>query len=193
MPKKTYTHIIATIGPSCADEEKISALMDAGVDAFRFNFSHGTHKEHKERYNLVRKLSKQKGRHIAVVADLQGPKLRVGDFKESKVELKEGQHFVLDMKNELGNDKRVTLPHKEIFAAIKPGDELLVNDGNIVLSIESKTDTSADTIVKVGGTLSSRKGVNLPNTKLPISAITEKDRKDLDTENILWRLQSQLR
>ena len=180
MPKKTYTHVIATIGPSCADEEKISALMDAGVDAFRFNFSHGTHKEHKERYNLVRKLSKQKGRHIAVVADLQGPKLRVGDFKESKVELKEGQHFVLDMKNELGNDKRVTLPHKEIFAAIKPGDELLVNDGNIVLSIESKTDTSADTIVKVGGTLSSRKGVNLPNTKLPISAITEKDRKDLE-------------
>lgn len=179
MPRKTCTHILATIGPSSASEEKISALIDAGADAFRFNFSHGTHKEHKQRLNIVRKLSKQKGLHIAVVADMQGPKLRVGEFKDGKVLLREGQQFVLDMKNELGTKDRVTLPHKEIFAAIKAGDELLLNDGNIVLEIISKTSNSAVTKVKVGGELSSHKGVNLPNIKLPISAITEKDREDL--------------
>lgn len=179
MPRKTYTHILATLGPSSETEEKISALIDAGADAFRFNFSHGTHKQHKERFTIVRKLAKQKSLHIAIVADLQGPKLRVADFKKDKVLLKEGQKFVLDMKKELGDENRVCLPHKEIFAAIKVGDELLLNDGNIVLEILKKTSNSAVTLVKVGGELSSHKGVNLPNIKLPISAITEKDREDL--------------
>ena len=179
MPKNTCTRILATIGPATATDEKIAELIDAGVDAFRFNFSHGTHKEHKQRLSVVRKLAKQKGRYIAVVADMQGPKLRVGEFKDKKVVLEEGQQFVLDMKNELGTKERVTLPHKEIFAAIKVGDELLLNDGNIVLKIKSKTATSAITTVKVGGELSSHKGVNLPNIKLPISAITEKDKEDL--------------
>lgn len=179
MPRKTYTHILATLGPSSEDEEKISALIDAGADAFRFNFSHGTHKEHKERFAIVRKLAKQKSLNIAIVADLQGPKLRVAEFKKDKVLLKEGQKFVLDMRQELGDETRVCLPHKEIFAAIKVGDELLLNDGNIVLEILKKTSNSAVTLVKVGGELSSHKGVNLPNIKLPISAITEKDREDL--------------
>ncbi len=179
MPRKTYTHILATLGPSSEDEEKISALIDAGADAFRFNFSHGTHKEHKERFAIVRKLAKQKSLNIAIVADLQGPKLRVAEFKKDKVMLKEGQKFVLDMRQELGDETRVCLPHKEIFAAIKVGDELLLNDGNIVLEILKKTSNSAVTLVKVGGELSSHKGVNLPNIKLPISAITEKDREDL--------------
>ena len=179
MPQNTCTHILATIGPATADEEKIAALMDAGADAFRFNFSHGSRKEHRQRLNVVRKLSDQKGLHVAVVADMQGPKLRVGEFKDGKVVLQEGQKFVLDMKNELGTQNRVTLPHKEIFAAIKVGDELLLNDGNIVLRIDNKTADRATTTVKVGGELSSHKGVNLPNIKLPISAITEKDREDL--------------
>ena len=179
MPKNTCTRILATIGPATASDEKIAELIDAGVDAFRFNFSHGTHQEHKQRLSVVRKLAKQKGRYIAVVADMQGPKLRVGEFEKGGVVLEEGQKFVLDMKNEPGTKERVTLPHKEIFAAIKVGDELLLNDGNIVLKIKSKTSNSAVTIVKVGGELSSHKGVNLPNVKLPISAITEKDRDDL--------------
>ncbi|MBP5399625.1 MAG: pyruvate kinase [Alphaproteobacteria bacterium] len=179
MPRKSYTHILATLGPSSETEEKISALIDAGADAFRFNFSHGTHKEHKERFAIVRKLANKKSLHVAIVADLQGPKLRVAEFKKDKVLLKEGQKFVLDMKKELGDESRVCLPHKEIFAAIKVGDELLLNDGNIVLEILKKTSDSALTLVKVGGELSSHKGVNLPNVKLPISAITEKDREDL--------------
>lgn len=179
MPRKTSTHILATIGPSSADRETISRLIDAGADAFRFNFSHGTHKDHKQRYNIVRSLSKEKGLFTTVVADLQGPKLRVGEFKNNKVMLREGAPFVLDMKNELGDEHRVTLPHKEIFQAIKPGDELLLNDGNIVLEVVSCDDNHAETAVKVGGELSSHKGVNLPNIKLPISALTEKDRDDL--------------
>lgn len=179
MPKKTYTHILATIGPASGSEEKISQLIDAGADAFRFNFSHGTHKEHKERLDIVRRLSKEKGVFTTVVADLQGPKLRIGEFKNGKIILQEDQEFVLDMKSEAGNEKRVTLPHEEIFAAIKPGDDLLLNDGNIVLTVESCGPDSAVTRVKVGGELSGHKGVNLPNVKLPISAITEKDREDL--------------
>jgi pyruvate kinase len=179
MPRKTFTNILATLGPSSATEEKISDLIDAGADAFRFNFSHGTHKEHKQIYNIVRRLSKEKGLHIAVIADLQGPKLRVGDFKDKKIILQEGAEFTLDMKNELGNERRVSLPHKEIFQAIKPGDDLLLNDGSILLTIQSCDDNSATTIVKVGGELSGHKGVNLPNIKLPISSITEKDKEDL--------------
>ena len=111
---------------------------------------------------------------------MQGPKLRVGSFAAGSVVLKEGGEFVLDMKEEPGNEARVTLPHKEIFAAIKPGDDLLLNDGNIVLTVKSCDAASAVTEVKVGGELSSHKGVNLPNIKLPISAITEKDRSDLE-------------
>jgi len=179
MPKKTSTHILATIGPSSADKNVIAQLIDAGADAFRFNFSHGTHKEHKQRYNIVRRLAKEKGVFTTIVADLQGPKLRVGQFENNKIMLKEGTAFTLDMKNELGNEQRVTLPHKEIFAAIKPGDELLLNDGNIVLEVVACGDDYAQTKVKIGGELSSHKGVNLPNIKLPISAITEKDREDL--------------
>ena len=180
MPKKTYTRILATIGPSSADERTISALLDAGADAFRFNFSHGTREEHKQRYDIVRRLAEEKGLFTTIVADLQGPKLRVGSFAAGSVVLKEGGEFVLDMKEEPGNEARVTLPHKEIFAAIKPGDDLLLNDGNIVLTVKSCDAASAVTEVKVGGELSSHKGVNLPNIKLPISAITEKDRSDLE-------------
>lgn len=178
--KKTYTRILATIGPSSADERTISALLDAGADAFRFNFSHGTREEHKQRYDIVRRLAEEKGLFTTIVADLQGPKLRVGSFATGSVVLKEGGEFVLDMKEEPGNEARVTLPHKEIFAAIKPGDDLLLNDGNIVLTVKSCDAASAVTEVKVGGELSSHKGVNLPNIKLPISAITEKDRSDLE-------------
>lgn len=180
MPQNTHTKILATLGPSSATYEKIAELIDAGADAFRINFSHGTHEEHKERIKLIRQLEKEKGHFISILADLQGPKLRVGMFKnDEKVMLKTGQTFVLDMKDELGDDKRVTLPHKEIFAALKPGDDLLVNDGYISLHVEKCDQESAITTVKVGGYISGHKGVNLPNTQLPISAITPKDREDL--------------
>ncbi|MDD7313761.1 MAG: pyruvate kinase [bacterium] len=179
MPVDTHTKILATIGPSSATKEQISKLIDAGADAFRINFSHGTHAEHKERIKIIRQLEKEKGRLISILADLQGPKLRVGEFKEDKVLLKEGQKFTLDMNPEAGDAKRVCLPHKEIFAALKAGETLLVNDGYIALKVVKCDKKSAETVVKVGGYISSHKGVNLPNTKLNISAITEKDKEDL--------------
>lgn len=179
MPTDTHTKILATIGPSSSTREQLEKLIDAGADAFRINFSHGTHAEHKARVKIIRQLEKEKGRFISILADLQGPKLRVGTFREDKVLLKDGQTFTLDMNPEPGDDKRVCLPHKEIFAALKPGDDLLVNDGYIVLNVKSCDKDHAVTKVKVGGYISSHKGVNLPNTQLDISAITEKDREDL--------------
>lgn len=179
MPQNTRTKIIATIGPATATREKLEQLIDAGADAFRFNFSHGTHAEHKERFKLVRKISKEKKVRVSILADLQGPKLRVGEFKDGKIMLEKGDKFVLDMKHELGTQERVTLPHPEIFKALKVGDVLLLNDGNIRLHVDECDTKHAVTTVLVGGPLSSHKGVNLPNIHLPISALTEKDRDDL--------------
>ena len=179
MPTDTHTKILATIGPSSATKEQMAKLIDAGADAFRINFSHGTHAEHKQRVKIIRQLEKEKGRFISILADLQGPKLRVGTFRDDRVLLKEGQTFVLDMDPEPGDEKRVCLPHEEIFAALKPGDKLLVNDGYIVLDVKECNKKQAITKVKVGGIISSHKGVNLPNTQLNISAVTEKDKEDL--------------
>ncbi len=180
MPINTHTKILATIGPSTATPEMIEKLVLSGVDAFRFNFSHGTHAEHAERLKIVRDMSEKYGRHLTVVADLQGPKLRIGTFKTDKVMLEKGQKFTLDMLDENGDETRVQLPHKEIFDALKVGDKLLLNDGNIELEVLKNDNYVAETLVKVGGCLSAHKGVNLPNVKLPISAITQKDKKDLE-------------
>ena len=180
MPDNTYTKILATIGPASATEEVLENLIDAGADAFRFNFSHGTYEEHQTRYDKLRELAARKNKHICIIADMQGPKLRVGKFKDEKVLLQAGAKFVLDMKEELGDETRVTLPHKEIFQALKVGDILLLNDGQISLQVDECGADYANTTVKFGGWLSSHKGVNLPNIKLPISALTPKDKKDLD-------------
>ena len=179
MPIDTHTKILATIGPSTATRQMLEKLIKSGVDAFRFNFSHGTHEEHAERLQIVRELSEKYARHLTVIADLQGPKLRIGTFKSDKVLLKKGQKFVLDMNTEAGDESRVCLPHKEIFAAVKIGNKLLLNDGNIELEVLKNQNQVIETKVLVGGYLSAHKGVNLPNVKLPISAITEKDKKDL--------------
>ncbi|HCU59176.1 MAG TPA: pyruvate kinase [Alphaproteobacteria bacterium] len=179
MPQNTNTKILATIGPSTGSKEVLSKLIDAGADAFRFNFSHGTHEEHENRFKIVRELSKKKKRYISVVADMQGPKLRVGRFENGSVFLKAKQNFTLDLDETLGNEKRVNLPHIEIFKAVKKGDKLLLNDGNIILEVTKKDDSHIFTTVIVGGKLSDHKGVNLPNITLPISALTKKDIDDL--------------
>ncbi len=180
MPENTHTKILATVGPATATKEMLEKLVEAGADAFRFNFSHGTHEEHAERYQVVRDISDSHKRHISIIADMQGPKLRVGRFAKGKITLTAGQEFVLDLDEKLGDEHRVNLPHKEIFAAIKKGDTLLLNDGNIALEIVSCDDSHAVTRVKVGGELSDHKGVNLPNITLPISALTKKDKEDLE-------------
>lgn len=179
MPIDTHTKILATVGPSTASAEMLEKLVQNGADAFRFNFSHGTHEEHAERYEIVRKLAEKYNRHLTIIADLQGPKLRIGTFATPKILLQKSDEFILDMDEKAGDMSRVCLPHQEIFEAVKVGDMLLLNDGNIRLKVKQKTSDKIITEVVVGGELSAHKGVNLPNVKLPISAITEKDRKDL--------------
>lgn len=180
MPMNTRTNILATLGPASDNEKVISTLIDAGADGFRLNFSHGTHESHKKTYDIIRQVAKKKNVPTAIVADLQGPKLRIGLFKDDHVTLKKGQKFILDMKDELGDEKRVTLPHKEIFEALKTGDNLLVNDGNIILKVLKCSKNAAETEVVVGGVISGHKGVNLPNSSLNISPLTPKDLDDLN-------------
>ena len=179
MRQRRSAKILATLGPSSSAPDRIKALFDAGADAFRFNFSHGTHQDHKDRYDVVRKIEAEAGRPISIVMDLQGPKLRVGTFENDRITLKAGDKFRLDLEDAPGTEKRVTLPHVEIFKAIEKGTELLLDDGKIRLLVEKVGDDFAETKVIAGGPLSNRKGVNVPNAVLPISALTEKDRRDL--------------
>jgi pyruvate kinase len=173
--------VVATLGPASSDAEVIERLFDAGADVFRLNFSHGDAADHRRRVEHLRAIEQRTGRPIAILADLQGPKLRVGTFADDAIVLKEGQAFRLDLDTAPGDGTRVSLPHPEIFAALRPGAELLLDDGRLRLRVESCAADHALTCVLVGGKLSARKGVNVPGTMLPISALTAKDRRDLDT------------
>ncbi len=172
--------IVATLGPSSSSYEMIRALFEAGADVFRLNMSHGSHDEIAARHAIIRKVEADLGRPICILADLQGPKLRVGEFAEGAVELAEGQSFRLDLDDRPGDATRVTLPHPEIFKALEPGAGLLVNDGKIRLRVESCGADHAECTVIVGGTISNRKGVNVPDVVLPLAALSDKDRKDLE-------------
>ena len=177
--KQTFTKIVATLGPSSSETDQIENLMNVGVNVFRLNFSHGTHGEHQKRFKDIRTLGKKNKKHFSILADMQGPKLRIGEFENGSVLLKKGQKFRLDMDKKEGNQNRVTLPHPEIYKAVKKGMYLLLNDGQIRLNINKVGKDFIDTQVVVGGTLSNHKGVNVPDTVLPISALTEKDIQDL--------------
>lgn len=175
----TFCKIIATVGPASESPDMLEKLVLVGVSVFRLNFSHGSEEEVTARFAAIRALEKKYGVCLGILCDLQGPKLRVGTFKNGPVLLKDGQKFTLDMTGQPGDETRVTLPHPEIFKAMHPGLELLLNDGLIRLRVDSNTADTAQTTVTVGGQLSDHKGVNVPGVKLPISALTEKDRKDL--------------
>ena len=180
MKRNRSTKIVATLGPSSSSSERIGALMKAGVDVFRMNFSHGSHEDHKARYDIIRALEKEYSHPVAVMCDLQGPKLRVGRFAEGKVMLETGQAFRLDLDPAPGDKTRVQLPHPEIFAAIEPGMDLLVDDGKRRLKVKRCDAKSADTEVVIGGEISNNKGVNVPDAILALSALTPKDRRDLE-------------
>jgi pyruvate kinase len=181
MRRNRNAKIVATLGPASSDAAVIERLFLAGVDVFRLNFSHGSADDHAQRVRLLRAVEAQHGRPIAILADLQGPKLRVGTFAQGPVMLEAGQPFRLQLESTPGDTKGVTLPHPEIFAALRPGAELLLDDGKLKLVVERCDAQGADTRVLVGGRLSDRKGVNVPGVVLPISALTPKDRSDLKT------------
>lgn len=179
MRRYRNTKIVATLGPSSSTAERIEELFRAGVDVFRLNFSHGSHRDHAERLRVIRDLEKKTGRPIAVMADLQGPKLRIGSFEDGKIELKAGAKFRLDLERTPGNQRRVCLPHTEIFEAIEKGTELLLDDGKVRLLVTKCGDGFAETKVVTGGPLSNNKGVNVPNVMLGLSALSAKDKSDL--------------
>lgn len=180
MRRHRNVKIVATLGPASNDYETIRALFEAGADVFRMNMSHGTHDEQRERHALIRKVEKDVERPIAILADLQGPKLRCGVFVEDAVEIEEGQDFRFDLDETAGDAQRVSLPHPEIFAALKAGSTLLVNDGKLRLKVKDCGPDFANCVVEVGGTISDRKGVNVPDVVLPLAALSDKDRKDLE-------------
>ncbi len=180
MRRLRNVKIVATLGPASDDYEMIRALSEAGADVFRLNMSHGEHGEIRERHRIIRQIEKDTGRPIAILADLQGPKLRVGKFANGAEDLSEGQAFRFDLDETDGDSKRVCLPHSEIFDALKPGANLLVDDGKIRLEVTECGRDFADCIVKNDGTISNRKGVNVPDVVLPLAALSQKDRKDLE-------------
>jgi pyruvate kinase len=179
MRRQRSAKIVATVGPASNSVEKLEALFRAGVDLFRLNFSHGTHDDHRAVYERIRALEKAVGRPIGIMADMQGPKLRLGNFADKKVRLEAGKPFRLDLDQKPGDATRATLPHPEIFAAIEPGTQLLIDDGNVRLNVESCGKDFAETTVVIGGDISDHKGVNVPNAVLPLSPLTQKDRTDL--------------
>ena len=173
------TRILATLGPASNDRETILEMVKAGANAFRLNFSHGEQKDHAERVNIIREIAKETGQPITILADLQGPKLRIGEVEDG-ITLKKGDKFTFQLDPVKGDQDKVCLPHPEIFEAILPGHRMMVNDGKLQFKVTGVGDGLIHTEVKVGGALTDRKGVNVPDVSLNISPLTEKDHADLD-------------
>jgi pyruvate kinase len=171
--------ILATLGPASDTPEMIEKLFRAGADAFRINMSHGDQADKAQLIANIRALEKAYNRPTTILVDLQGPKLRVGTFADDKVELHTGHNFRLDTDKTPGDAHRVYLPHPEIFAALDVGARLLLDDGKLVLRVTEIGPEHINTKIEVGGTLSNRKGLNVPDVVVPIAALTEKDRSDL--------------
>jgi pyruvate kinase len=180
MRRQRRTKLVATLGPASSSRAVIGRLFAAGADVFRINMSHTAHEKMRELVGAIRAVEAERNRPIGILVDLQGPKLRLGSFKNDSAEIDAGQDFILDTDSASGDSTRVNLPHVEIFAAIKPGDTLLIDDGKLRLTA---TETGAQRIVArvdVGGKVSNRKGVSLPNTVVPVAALAPKDVADLE-------------
>lgn len=171
--------ILATLGPAIKGIDDVRQLVEAGVNIFRLNFSHGEHADHAMRFKWIREVESQLNYPLGILMDLQGPKLRVGRFAEGKVHLQRGQSLRLDLDGTPGDERRVNLPHPEIIAALELGMDLLLDDGKLRLRVTAKHADAIDTEVLNGGELSDRKGVNVPQAVLDLSPLTEKDRRDL--------------
>jgi pyruvate kinase len=179
MPRATK--IVATIGPASSDIDTLTRMMRAGVDVVRLNFSHGKAQDHIDRANLVRQVAASCGREVAIMADLQGPKIRIGKFEQGKIQLVNGAKFVLDAACELGSQDQVGLDYKELPRDLKVGDILLLNDGLIVLIVDKVVGSQIHTTVRIGGELSNNKGINRMGGGLSAPALTAKDMDDIKT------------
>ena len=180
MRRHRSVKVVATLGPASSDYETIKELYMAGADVFRLNMSHGSHGQVKIWHETIRMVERDVKRPIAILADLQGPKLRVGSFAGGKAELKANDLFRLDMSDNKGDAKRVQLRHKEIYSVLKPGSSILINDGKIRLKVLEGGANYLNCKVVVGGMISNNKGVNIPDTVLPLKALSSKDKSDLE-------------
>ncbi|AMK25289.1 MULTISPECIES: pyruvate kinase [unclassified Sphingobium] len=179
-PRFRNVRVLATLGPASATPEIITELFEAGADAFRINMSHGTQEDKVAIVAAIRGIEKTHGRATTILFDLQGPKLRIGNFQDGAILLEKGAKFVLDSDPASGNETRVHLPHREILQALVPGARLLLDDGKLALRVEACDATRADTVVETGGRLSNCKGLNVPDVVIPMTALTDKDRRDLE-------------
>jgi pyruvate kinase len=190
MRRYRKVKILATLGPASSTEEMIQKLHEAGADLFRINMSHASHDVMRDLIKRIRSVEARVGRPIGILADLQGPKLRVGKFADTKVTLKPGQTFTLDNNEAPGDETRVFLPHPEILEAVNVGDRLLIDDGKLALKATAVDGTSIVCTVVAGTSISDRKGVSLPDTLLSVGVLTDKDRADLDavlaTDEVDW-------
>src|SRR5271170_500524 len=180
MRRQRRTKVVATLGPASSDRAMIARLFQAGADVFRINMSHTNHERMRELVTTIRAVEAESNRPIGILVDLQGPKLRLGTFKDGAAEIDKGQNFVLDCDPAPGDATRVNLPHPEIFAAIQPGHTLLIDDGKLRLVAIETAPQRIVTRVDVGGKVSNRKGVSLPDTVIPVAALTPKDTADLE-------------
>ena len=178
-PRLRKVKILATLGPASRSPEMIEKLLRAGANAFRVNMSHGDHPTHAETIAAIRAVEKKLGLQVAVLCDLQGPKLRVGQFRDGKAVIRHSGHFTLDRDPTPGNETRVCLPHPELFGVLRKGQRLLIDDGKLRLTVIEADDTRILCSAEVGGVISDRKGVNVPDAVVPVPALTEKDRRDL--------------
>ena len=178
-PRGRKVKILATLGPASRSPEMIEKLLRAGADAFRVNMSHGDHETHAQTIAAIRIVEKDLGKSVAVLCDLQGPKLRVGTFKDGRAVIRHSGHFTLDPDPTPGDENRVCLPHGELFGVLKKGQRLLIDDGKLRLKVIEAHDDRILCSAEVGGVISDRKGVNVPDAVVPVPALTEKDRRDL--------------
>jgi pyruvate kinase len=179
VPRSRKVRILATLGPASNTPAMIRRLAEAGADAFRINMSHGTHADHAKVIAIIRALEEELDRPTTILADLQGPKLRVGRFEGGGADLVKGQSFVFDRDGAPGDAGRANLPHREIFLGVEAGTRLLIDDGKIVQRVTSATPDRIEATVEVGGRISNNKGLNVPDVVLPLAALTDKDRADL--------------
>ena len=189
MRRRRRIKIIATLGPASQDRAVVAALFQAGADVFRINMSHASHDAMRERVATIRSIEEELGRPIGILVDLQGPKLRVGEFESGAVLLRKGDAFTLDSDRKPGDQARVYLPHPEILGSLQIGHRVLIDDGKVLLRVTRVLPGRAETAVEIAGRISNKKGVSLPDTTIPTSAMTDKDRADLHAaleENIDW-------
>ena len=179
MPRNRKAKVLATLGPASQEPAMIRRLFEAGADVFRLNFSHGSHDDHRKTYQAIRALETETGRHIGILQDLQGPKLRIGRIAGGETRLERGKPFRLDLDEAPGDSRRAPLPHPEILEVLEPGSDVLLDDGKLRLTVREAAADHAECEVVTGGVLSDRKGVNVPNVVMPVSPLTPKDREDL--------------